>query len=74
MKNFNTILILIGILSACVLLVENMVLRQQAFVYIYYSNTAMLVLVWIVTGVILWFGLKGKMSENKTNEEEDFHF
>jgi heme/copper-type cytochrome/quinol oxidase subunit 2 len=51
-----------------------MVLRQQAFVYIYYSNTAMLVLVWIVTGVILWFGLKGKMSENKTNEEEDFHF
>lgn len=56
MKNFNTVLILIGVLSASILLVENIVLSQQAFVFISRnSSTATLTLVSIITGMVIGF-------------------
>ena len=56
MKNFNTILILVGILAASILIVENIVLSQQAFVFISRnSSTPVLAIVSIFTGMVLGF-------------------
>ncbi len=76
MKNINTILILVGILSASILIVENIVLSQTAFVYIdRSSNTWMLSFVSILTGMVIGFGIKGKMVDGKSEGEEDsFNF
>jgi hypothetical protein len=76
MKNFNTILILIGILSASILVVENIVLNQQAFVYISRtSSTATLAIVSIITWIVIGFGIKGKILEKDGDWEEDsFNF
>ena len=58
MKNFNTILILLGILSASILVVENMVLGQNAYVYISVSRTWVLCIVCIITGFVMGYGVK----------------
>ena len=71
MKNFNTVLILLGILSASILIVENMVLRQQAYVFIYYSNTWVLCFASILTGMALGFWIKGKLTEAPTDAGSD---
>ncbi|MCD5375474.1 hypothetical protein LR010_03425 [Candidatus Gracilibacteria bacterium] len=76
MKNFNTILILVGILAASILIVENIVLSQQAFVFISRnSSTPVLAIVSIFTGMVLGFGIKGKIIERGDHGEEDsFNF
>lgn len=68
------VLILIGILSACILLVENMVLQQPAYVYIYSLRTWHLVLASIATGTMLGWGLKGKFSEKQEAEDDSYNF
>ena len=74
MKNFNTVLILLWILSSCILIVENMVLGQNAFVYISNSSTWVLCVVSIITGMAMWYGIKWKFTENHTSEEDNFNF
>jgi hypothetical protein len=74
MKNFNTVLILLWILSSSILIVENMVLWQNAFVYIANSSTSMLSIASIITGILMWYGIKWKLSENNVSEETDFNF
>lgn len=74
MKNFNTILILLWILSSCVLIIENIVFRQPAFVYVYQSTAAVLCVVCIITGFMLGYGIKWKMTEWDKTEEDTFDF
>jgi len=76
MKNFNTILILIGILAASILIVENIVLSQQAFVFISRnSSTPILAIVSIMTWMVLGFWIKGKLLERwQQSEDDSFNF
>lgn len=71
MRNINTILILVGILSMSILTVENMVINQQAYVYIYYSKAWVLSIVSVVTGILIGFGIKGKLVEQPGNADDD---
>jgi len=73
MKNFNTVLILVWILSGSILIVENVVTGQQAFVYITVHKTWVLCIACILTGIAIGWGAKWKLSE-WPSEEQNFDF
>lgn len=72
--NFNTVLILVGILISSILVIENMVVNFQAYVLIWITQSWILAAVSIVTGIIIGYGLKGKMLEDRNVEEDGFWF
>jgi hypothetical protein len=71
---FNKILIFGWLALAAILIVENMVIQTQAFVFLSRnSTTAMLSIVSILIGMAIWFGIKWFIQqENKDDEWFDF--
>lgn len=74
MKNINTILIIAGLFMAAILFVENAILGQQAYVVVWNTQASILVLASILTGISIGYGLKGKFTENPTNEDDSYDF
>lgn len=67
---FNKILIFGGLALSAILIVENMVIQTQAFVFLSRnSSTAMLSIVSIIIWIWIWFGIKWFFSS--TDEEND---
>ena len=71
---FNKVLIFGWLALAAILIVENMVIQTQAFVFLSRnSTTAMLSIVSILIGMAIWFGIKWFIQqENKDDEWFDF--
>jgi hypothetical protein len=68
-------LLLIGILLASILVIENMVSPVQAYVLIWVKSTYMLAMASIATGVLIGYGIYGIIHEpSKESDNEDFDF
>ncbi len=68
-------LLLVGVLLASILVIENMVSAGQAYVLIWVKNTYLLALASIGTGALIGYGVYGILHEpSKDNESEDFDF
>jgi hypothetical protein len=67
----NKILIGISILLGSVLIVENMVLWNQAQIIIWYSNAGNLVFFSIFLWTMLWFWIKWLINEKNNNFENN---
>jgi len=73
--NINKILILVGILFSAVLIIENIVVPLQAYVFIWITKTFMLSIASIGTGMLIWYGLYGTLNSSwKKTEEDDYDF
>lgn len=72
---FNKILIFGWLALAAILIVENMVVQTQAFVFLSRnSTTAMLSIVSILIWIWIWFGLKWFLSQDKDEYDENLNF
>jgi len=60
--NINKTLVLVGILFATVLIIENMVAPLQAYVIIWITKTYMLALASIATGILIGYGMHGMLN------------
>lgn len=73
--NINKVLVLTGILFASVLIIENMVVPLQAYVFIWVTKSYVLAFFSIVTGILIGYGFHGMMnSSSKETDSEDFDF
>lgn len=73
--NISKTLVLLGILFAAILIIENMVAPLQAYVFIWITKTYTLAIACILTWIILGYGIHGMLNEKgKTNENEDYDF
>ncbi|MCP4524254.1 MAG: hypothetical protein GY828_08610 [Candidatus Gracilibacteria bacterium] len=71
----NKILIFGGLALSAILVVENMVIPTQAFVFLSRNSTTwMLSIVSILIGIAIGVGIKGILSDNKEDTGDDFNF
>lgn len=69
--NFNTILILVWVLFGSILIIENMVVPLQAYVIIWITKSYMLAIASIATGILIGYGLRGKIDGDSKPAEDD---
>lgn len=69
--NINKTLVLVGILFSAVLIIENMVVPLQAYVFVWITKTFVLSMASIATGMLIGYGLHGMMLTKNENEESD---
>ncbi len=67
----NTIIVLIWILLACVLIVENMIMNMPAYVFIWNSHSWKLWLICLAVGFMIWFWARGWLEKKNFDEDED---
>jgi len=73
--NYNKPLILTWILFSCILIIENVVIPMQAYVFVRLTKSWMLWLTCIWVWVMLWYWIRGAMiKKNFDDEEENFNF
>lgn len=69
----NKILIFGGLALSAILIVENMVVPNQAFLFIDRGSTSwMLSMVSILIWVWMWYGLKSFFTQEDTDDNYDF--
>ena len=69
------ILVFWGLATMAVLVVENMVITSQAFLFIdRNSTTGMLAIVSTVVGMAIWYGAFGWMHEGREVDSDDMDF
>ena len=67
---FNKILMFWGLALSAILIVENMVVPTQAFVFLSKSSTTwMLSIVSIIIWVAIWFWIRWFMNQEDSNDE-----
>ena len=72
---FNKILIFGGLALAAILIVENMVVPTQAFVFLSRNSTTwMLSFVSILIWISIWFGLKSLLAQDSNKYDENLDF
>jgi len=67
----NKILIGGGILLGSILLVENFILSQSAYILIWYWNTWSLTMFSIFIWIIFWYWIKWLIAEKSTDKYDD---
>jgi len=72
--SFNTILILIWVLFGVVLIIENMVVPLQSYVFIWVTKTWILAIMSIITWILIGYGLRGKLTEQPKSDDDSFNF
>jgi len=69
----NKILIGASILLSSILLVENMVNSNDAYVLIWYKSTFLLTLLSLFIWAAFWFGIKWFLSEKPSDNYDDWN-
>ncbi len=73
--NYNKSLILTWILFSCILIIENVVIPMQAYVFVRLTKSWMLWLTCIWVWVMLWYWIRWSMiKKNFDDDEENFNF
>lgn len=73
--NINKTLVLVGILFSAVLVIENMVVPLQAYVFVWITKTFVLAIASILTWMIIWYGVHGMMnSKAEEGNDDDYNF
>jgi hypothetical protein len=71
----NKILVFGGLALSAILIVENIVWRSPAYLFIDTSSTAwMLSVVSTCIGAVIWFGIKSMMITDDNSDEDSYDF
>ena len=67
-------MIILGVALTAILVIENMVLRFDAFIITWYTSAWLLSLVSVWIGIFIGYGIKWLTSSKNTNIDENYDF